>query len=99
MARVLSHTVNGRVTAAFATAPRHGLEFSTVNGAVDLTFPKDLDSDLTFSTTNGELFTDFQYTVALQGTKRGGSMNIRIGEGGVPIRCQTVNGNITIHAR
>ena len=83
------------------------LTFATVNGAVDLTFPKDLNADVAFSTVNGDFFTDFPYAVSFpKPEQRGlarvikrGSTNIRIGEGGVPLRCETVNGNVTIHAR
>lgn len=104
-----ARTVNGRVTATFSTAPKLALSFGTVNGSIDLTFPKDLDSNIEFSTVNGELFTDFEYTTALPNEapnnalarllKGSGKMYIRIGDGGAPIRCETVNGNITIHSR
>jgi hypothetical protein len=105
---VEARTVNGRVMGSFATAPSQALDFRTVNGQIDLTFPSNLDSNIEFSTMNGELYTDFKYTVALPPAAaresrlpfmRKSSMQIRVGNGGVPIRCNTVNGNITIHAR
>jgi hypothetical protein len=55
---------------------------------------------------NGELYTDFPYAVTLPTTEqRGlnlakrGNAKIRIGNGGAWLRCDTVNGDITIHSR
>lgn len=103
-----ARTVNGRVTGTFTATPKLAMTFATVNGSIDLTFPKDLDANVAFSTMNGELYTDFPYSVALPNETpdsrilrffKGDSTNIRIGDGGMPIGCKTVNGNITIHAR
>ncbi len=107
-------TVNGELKADFASLPAGDLEFATVNGDIDLSFPEGLGAELTFHTLNGEVQTDFPFTLAKlpatverdERSGRGGSRHhlggrskAVIGEGGVALACDTVNGDITIRER
>jgi len=106
-----AHTVNGRVTITFASLPTAESDFKTVNGAIHATLPPGLNADVRVKTFNGEAFTDFDSTTmpavqpagSRQGTryvyKSDRAASFRIGSGGVPLRFETLNGEIKIAKR
>ncbi len=103
-----AHTVNGPITISFVSAPTAETDFKTVNGAIRATLPPSLNADVRVKTFNGEAFTDFDSKLmpASQpaGSRQGAkyvyksdrSTSFRIGAGGVPLRFETLNGEIRI---
>lgn len=102
-------SVNGGVSARFANVPRVESKYSSINGAIDLSFPAQLDATFGIQTMNGEIFTDFDWTsVSLANQQKArrdgarwvirdaGRMGVRIGSGRVPVRIDSLNGDITI---
>lgn len=100
-------TVNGKIEAAFATAPGEPTSFKTVNGEIDVTLPTTLSADLAFRTMNGDVFTDFaveelnQTPVAERNRGRfvmrtNRNSAFRVGAGGDPLTFNTLNGNIYV---
>ena len=106
-------TVNGKLTAALATAPSADSSFRTVNGGIDLTLPESAGAEVGFKTLNGDLYTDFEVSALpqqLEPTSAAAEHGhhhyrverasaVRIGSGGPRLDCQTVNGDIVVHAR
>ena len=111
--RVDARPVNGELKVDFASAPAGDSSFATVNGDIELGFPKGLGAELTFDTLNGDVYTDFPFTLAKnppppppavseRGRKRhelGRKSAATLGNGGVAIDCDTVNGDIRIRER
>ena len=102
-------TVNGRVDAVFARAPRSATSFETVNGKIDVTLPQDLDADFSFETMHGDLFTDFDAKPIAgapdnEPARNGGKLllrsrapaQVRIGAGGPGYSFKTLNGEIYV---
>jgi len=102
-------TVNGTLTATFHAVPRDAMTFGTVNGPIDLSFPKRFGAELIVQTVNGEVLTDFPFTLPIGEDDASGRLErwfglgertrVSIGEGGVPLSCKTVNGDITLRAK
>lgn len=102
-------TVNGRVVASFARAPRAESLFKTVNGDIVVTLPPDTSADLRLKTFNGGLFTDFD-TVARASKaepagvpgngkfvyRTRGFTSVQIGRGGPELTVDTLNGDVRI---
>ncbi len=101
-----AHTVNGAVKVQYATNPKGESSFETINGDVDITLQHGLAADARVETMHGGIYTDFKATAlptqVSRENKRDGfvykmSMSgIRIGNGGVPLRMKTLNGDIFI---
>jgi len=103
-----AHTVNGPITITFASAPTAESDFKTVNGAIRASIPPGLNADVRVKTFNGEAFTDFDSKLlpAMQpaGSRDGArfvyksdrATSFRIGAGGIPLRFETLNGEIRI---
>jgi hypothetical protein len=102
-------TVNGRIDAAFARAPKSATSFETVNGKIDVTFPQNLGADLSFETLHGDMFTDFEAKPIAGApspaqTRDGGKLlvrarspsYVRVGAGGPPYSFKTLNGEIYV---
>ena len=105
-------TINGRVTATFATAPRKPSVFKTINGDVVLEMPERLAADLRMKTFNGGLFTDFEVepleqpmnvSVRRQNGKfvyrSNGFTSVRAGGGGPELTLETMNGDVRVLRR
>lgn len=105
-------TINGRVTATFAIAPRAASLFKTINGDVVLEMPERLAADLRMRTTNGGLFTDFEVepleqpinvSVRRQHGKyvyrSSGFTSVRAGGGGPELTLETLNGDVRVLRR
>ncbi|MEJ2215408.1 MAG: hypothetical protein P8099_02220 [Gemmatimonadota bacterium] len=90
-----AETVNGSVTATLgASAPPHGLDFSTVNGSIRVTMPDGLNADFDARTVNGHIETDFPITI--QGRMSPRHLRGQIGNGGPQLSFSTVNGSIEL---
>jgi len=104
-----AHTVNGSITAHFATNPAKASSFKSVNGSLDVYFRPGLSADLRFKTFNGGVYTDFEVTpeavVAAETEHHNGQFvyrsnragAARIGNGGPELAFDTLNGSIRIH--
>jgi hypothetical protein len=102
-------TINGRVTAAFAAAPRAASLFKTLNGDVVLEMPDSLAADLRMKTFNGGLYTDFEVqplpAMVNVATRRQdgrfvyrttGYTSVRAGAGGPELTLETLNGDVRV---
>jgi DUF4097 and DUF4098 domain-containing protein YvlB len=101
-------SVNGRVTASFAEAPRLASLFKSVNGNIVATFPDGLSADLRMKTFNGGLFTDFDVEPQTQeiasGQRQVGRTvyrssqftNVRVGRGGPELTFDAFNGDVRV---
>ncbi len=106
-----AHTVNGKITAAFARNPAGPVSFKTVNGSIEASFRPNLSADVRVKTFNGGAYTDFDATAlprvqSVAERRRGRfvyradkSTSLRIGAGGPEIKFQTLNGDIRILKR
>jgi DUF4097 and DUF4098 domain-containing protein YvlB len=105
-------TINGRVTATFATAPRSASVFKTLNGDVVLEMPERLAADLRMKTRNGGLFTDFEVEPLQQPInismrrengryvyRSSGFTSVRAGGGGPELTLETMNGDVRVLRR
>ncbi len=103
-------TVNGSVTADFVRAPETDCKFSTINGRVELGFPAGLSADFKLKTFHGEALSDFEVKTlpakveSQPAESRKGKFvyrrdkftQVRTGQGGPVITCDTLNGDIII---
>jgi DUF4097 and DUF4098 domain-containing protein YvlB len=106
-----AHTVNGPITASFATNPSAACSFKSVNGSIEASFQPSLAADVRLKTFNGAAYTDYEVTAlpTISPTAqqhngrfvyRGRDANhVRIGAGGPEIRFETLNGDIRILKR
>jgi hypothetical protein len=105
-------TINGRVTATFATVPRGPSQFKTINGDVVLEMPERLAADLRMKTFNGGLFTDFEVEPLEQPMnvsmrrqngrfvyRSNGFTSVRAGGGGPELTLETMNGDVRVLRR
>ena len=101
-------TVNGRVAASFASAPRTDSHFKTINGDVVVTVPADFNADLRMKSFNGGLFTDFEtqplaQTLVVEERSAGMKVfrsnsytSVRVGSGGPELTLDTLNGDVRV---
>ena len=91
----LAQTVNGSIRAHMGRTDWTGAaHFQTVNGAIALELPAGFGADLEAQTVNGDISTDFPLTVKGKVSRR--HLAGRIGDGGRPLKLQTVNGSIEL---
>jgi hypothetical protein len=107
---IRAHTINGNLTVNYLEAPTDSSEFYTLNGTLSVTFPQSLSADLQFKSWNGSFYTDFpkwevlpvKVTKNVRKRENGTEYQliidrqIRIGEGGMLLKFETMNGNIYI---
>jgi len=67
---------------------------NTVNGALDLRFPEKVNAEIKASSVNGSMRSDFPILVRNHFLSH--KMNGTIGQGGVVINLETVNGSIEL---
>lgn len=103
-----AYTVNGPVKVSFARNPAAKCSFRTVNGDVTLFFRDGLAADFKMKTFNGEAYSDFEVKAlpapppvrdTVKGHfvyKRDKFSQVRVGQGGPEITCDTLNGDILI---
>lgn len=99
-------TVNGDVTATFASAPAAATAFKTVNGDITVTMPASLAADLRMHTMHGEMYTNFDTaplptstTAERRGRRTVYNANrsqMRVGKGGPELSFDTLNGDIEV---
>ena len=104
----LVHTVNGPIKVLFAKNPSSACSFGTVNGSIETSFRGNLNADVRVKTFNGQAFTDYDVTalprMVSAGERRDGKFvyhsddfnGMRIGNGGLELKYDTLNGSIRI---
>ncbi len=86
-------TVNGTIDATYNSLKNvREIKLKSVNGTVNLTLPPSPDADVDASAVNGGISTDFPLTVS--GHFVGKSISGKLGNGGVHIELNNVNGSI-----
>lgn len=94
---VHAHTTNGSVHLELARfLEKDSAAAETTNGSILLAIPPDTHADLEARSLNGSFFSELPLT--MQGSLRPREVHGRLGNGGVPIRLNTVNGGIRIVA-
>lgn len=89
----LAQTVNGSIRARMGRVDwTEPAEFQTVNGSITLEMPAGTGAEVRAETVNGEIVTDFPMTVTGRVSKR--RLSGKIGDGGRPLKLETVNGSI-----
>ena len=89
-------TVNGEVIADFDQLESGSkISLSTVNGRVNLMIPSDANATIKADSLNGEIKNDFGLPVR-KGQYIGRDMYGRVGNGGVDIKLNSVNGGLAI---
>lgn len=105
-----AHTVNGDMTVSYLQNPAETSSYHTINGNIDVTYQSSLSADLTFKSMNGEYFTEFDNYKLMPSEvetnknqsgdktkyKISSRSPIRIGNGGIKLKFETLNGNIYI---
>ncbi len=105
-----AYTVNGQVAVSYAAAPTRAATYHTINGNINVSYPASVSGDVYFKSMHGELYTDFPQAALLParvqqnqaregaGTKYKISKEtaLRLGQGGLDLRFETLNGNVTI---
>lgn len=94
---VHAHTTNGSVQLELARLhDKDGAAAETTNGSILLAIPADTHADLEARSLNGSFSSELPLT--MQGSMRPREVHGRFGNGGVPIRLNTVNGGIRVVA-
>lgn len=94
---VHAHTTNGSVQLELAHLhEKDGAAAETTNGSILLAIPTDTHADLEARSLNGSFSSELPLT--MQGSLRPREVHGRFGNGGVPIRLNTVNGGIRVVA-
>ncbi len=94
---VHAHTTNGSVQLELARLhDKDGAAAETTNGSILLAIPTDTHADLEARSLNGSFSSELPLT--MQGSQRPREVRGRLGNGGVPIRLNTVNGGIRVVA-
>jgi DUF4097 and DUF4098 domain-containing protein YvlB len=92
-----AHTTNGSVQLELARLrDKDGAAAETTNGSILLAIPTDTHADLEARSLNGSFSSELP--LAMQGSLRPREVHGRLGNGGVPIRLNTVNGGIRVVA-
>ena len=92
-------TVNGEVLADFERlAAGSKIALETVNGRVTLTIPSDANADVKAESLNGSITNDFGLENR-KGKYVGNSLHGRLGSGEVPIKLESVNGQLAVKRR
>ncbi len=105
-----AHTVNGNVSVNYLSSPPEASSYSTINGEIKVIYPANFSGDCEFKSMNGEFYTDFDNAQQLPSevvkniSKHGGGTTyrlnkttaVRIGNGGIKFKFETLNGNIII---
>lgn len=102
------HCINGEVNVSYSSNPQEDSKYYSLNGDINITYQNSLSADVSFKSMNGELFTDFdverQYvrTKKENSEKRKGKFKyqstpvVQIGNGGLQLNFETLNGNVFI---
>ncbi len=88
-------TVNGPIEADYNSLKNvREIKLKSVNGSVDLRLPQSPNADVSASSVNGSISTDFPLTV--KGHWVGKNMSGTLGNGGVHVELNNVNGSIHV---
>jgi DUF4097 and DUF4098 domain-containing protein YvlB len=89
-------TINGHLKARFDQLSGQSVELNSVNGSLDLTIPSDSNAEVEANTVSGRIENDFGLHVNHHRIV-GHDLRGELGNGGVRIRLQNVNGRVEIH--
>jgi DUF4097 and DUF4098 domain-containing protein YvlB len=89
-------TINGHLDAKFGRLAGQSVELNSVNGSLDLTIPSDSNAEVEASTVSGGIHNDFGLHVNNHRFV-GHDLRGELGNGGVQVRLNNVNGRIDIH--
>jgi len=92
-------TVNGRVEAEFERLEGKRISLKSVNGMVIVRVPQGAGMQLSAATVHGNIESDFDLPVRKIGFGPGQSLKTAIGQGGVEVYLNTVNGSIRLQKR
>ncbi len=94
---VHARTTNGNVRLELSHVHGDaGTIAETTNGSVILALPADSQADLEARCLNGNFLSELP--MAMQGSLKPREMRGKLGQGGVPIKLQTINGGIRVVA-
>ncbi len=92
-------SVNGTLAADFESLENvRDVKMGMVNGKIDLQLPSDIDATLKADTVNGSISNDFGLPVR-KGEYVGRNLYGRLGNGGIMVKLDGVNGTINIHRK
>ena len=98
-------TVNGDIDITFAKSPSNDSKFTTVNGDIEIKLDDKSDFDAEFKSMMGEMYTDFDSAeIQPSAVKKikdkkktvhevGQYTHVKVGNGGINFRMETINGN------
>lgn len=102
------HCINGEVNVSYSKNPAGESKYYSLNGDINITYQTALSADVSFKSMNGELFTDFEVARQFVRTNKQTSGKgkakfkyestpvVQIGNGGVQLDFETLNGNVFI---
>jgi hypothetical protein len=88
--------INGNIDATVAKLSDEGIRIASVNGDTNLRFIGDVNATIEASGFHGEVKPDLPSVEVQPGESNFGSYKARIGNGGVRIRINGVNGNVSL---
>ena len=106
-------TVNGNIEVAYASNPPEACHYKTINGDIKVSYAAKLDATVSFKTMNGQFYTDLPDLELLPVKVSRNSSNLgagtvykvdknqryKAGQGTVPLRFETLNGNIYLRKK
>jgi hypothetical protein len=92
---VKATTVNGSIEAVMQSLTSGDVHLETVNGSVTASLPAKIDANIDAETVNGRVETDFPVKISGKISTR--HLRGTIGNGGLTLRLETVNGSIRLH--
>lgn len=84
-------TINGNVTIEGKTEE---MKVKSISGFIDLAVPSNHKADIDFSTISGTIFTNHQFALNKMHTGVPTRISEKLNNGGVPIRLETISGDI-----
>ncbi len=85
-------TAGGNISLDYS-GKNHGIDLSTMAGQISLELPADIDADADLSTMTGRIKCDFY---SAEGKKSYSNLQTKINNGGEPLKCSTMAGDIKV---
>lgn len=90
--KVEGSTAGGNIHLDY-TGKNNGIDLSTMAGQISLSLPADFDADADLSTMTGRIRCDFYNA---EGTKKFSTLQTKFNNGGEPLKCSTMAGDIKV---
>jgi len=90
--KVNGSTAGGNISLDYS-GKNYGIDLSTAAGQISVDLPSDIDADADLSTMVGKVKCDFYSS---EGNKKFSSLKTKINNGGEPLNCSTMAGNINV---